>query len=54
MLVDLRAFVGTAPEPRCTVQRLIDEFRLMASWLGLPSLVVAPAAVIDPLLASIE
>jgi uncharacterized protein len=40
-----------AHAPSDTVQRLIEELRLMASWLGLSDLVVAPAAEIDPLLA---
>jgi uncharacterized protein len=40
--------------PRCAVQQLIEELRLMASWLGLSSLVVAPAAAIDPLLAALQ
>ncbi len=37
--------------PHSTVERLIDELRLLASWLGLSSLAVTPAAIIDPLLA---
>jgi uncharacterized protein len=32
--------------PRCTVERLMEELRLMASWLGLSSLTIAPAATI--------
>ncbi|MEN3208886.1 crosslink repair DNA glycosylase YcaQ family protein [Methylorubrum populi] len=39
--------------PRYTVERLIEELRFMASWLGLPDLVAAPAAVTDPLLATL-
>lgn len=37
--------------PHCAAQRLIDELRLMASWLGLTRLVIAPAAVIGPVFA---
>ena len=37
--------------PRHTVERLIEELRLLAAWLGLDSLTVAAAAAIDPLLA---
>ena len=33
--------------PRCTVERLMEELRLMASWLGLSALAVAPAATIN-------
>lgn len=40
--------------PRHTVERLIDELRLLAAWLGLDSLVVAPVAAIDPLLAAYQ
>lgn len=40
--------------PNSTVERLIDELRLLASWLGLSSLAVAPAAAIDPLLATLR
>jgi uncharacterized protein YcaQ len=39
---------------RCTVERLIEELRLMASWLGLSSLAAAPAAAIDPLLTTLD
>ncbi|GAB1584569.1 winged helix-turn-helix domain-containing protein [Phyllobacterium phragmitis] len=39
--------------PRCATERLVEELRLMASWLGLADLCVAPAAVIDPVLAGI-
>ena len=35
--------------PRCTAEGLIEELRLMASWLGLPDLAIAPAAAIDRL-----
>jgi uncharacterized protein YcaQ len=35
--------------PQCTVERLIEELRLMASWLGLSSIAVAPAAAIQGL-----
>jgi uncharacterized protein YcaQ len=35
--------------PQCTVERLIEELRLMASWLGLSSLAIAPVAAIDRL-----
>jgi hypothetical protein len=34
--------------PRYTVERLMDELRLMASWLGLSSLTIAPVATIIP------
>ena len=40
--------------PRCTVERLIDELRLMASWLGLSSLAVAPVAGLDRLFAALR
>jgi uncharacterized protein YcaQ len=40
--------------PRYTLERLIEELRRMASWLELASLVVAPVAVIDPLLATLN
>ena len=40
--------------PRCTVQRLVEELHHMASWLGLSSIAVAPAAAIDPLLAGVH
>jgi uncharacterized protein YcaQ len=30
--------------PSCTVERLLEELRSMAAWLGLSHLVVAPAA----------
>ncbi|YBV95166.1 winged helix-turn-helix domain-containing protein (plasmid) [Phyllobacteriaceae bacterium JZ32] len=39
--------------PHCAMERLVGELRLMASWLGLADLRVAPAAVIDPVLAAI-
>jgi uncharacterized protein YcaQ len=35
--------------PQCTVERLIEELRLMASWLGLSSLAIAPVAAVDRL-----
>jgi len=38
--------------PAHTIERLIDELRLLASWLGLSSLAVAPVAAIHPLLAA--
>jgi len=34
--------------PHCTLERLIEELRLMASWLGLPILAIAPEAAIEP------
>ena len=34
--------------PRYTVERLMDELLLMASWLGLSSLTIAPVATIIP------
>jgi uncharacterized protein len=40
--------------PRHTVERLIDELRLMASWLGLSSLVAAPAAGLDRFFAALQ
>jgi uncharacterized protein YcaQ len=33
--------------PRSTVERLVKELRLMASWLGLPCLAMAPAATVN-------
>jgi uncharacterized protein YcaQ len=39
--------------PPDAVQRLVEELRLMASWLGLPNLFVAPAAAIHPVLADL-
>lgn len=39
--------------PRDTVERLIEEMRLMASWLGLSRVAVAPAGAVDPLLAAL-
>lgn len=38
--------------PAHTIERLIEELRLLASWLGLSSLAVAPVAAIHPLLAA--
>lgn len=40
--------------PSCTLERLIEELRLMAAWLGLSSLAVAPAAVTDPFHATLH
>jgi len=40
--------------PGHTTERLIEELRLMASWLGLSPLAAAPAAAIDPLLAGLR
>jgi hypothetical protein len=40
--------------PQCTVERLIDELRLMALWLGLTRLFIAPLAAIDPLFTNLE
>jgi len=40
--------------PQCTVERLIEEIRLMASWLGLSSLAIAPLAGIDRLFATLH
>ncbi|TCV96784.1 winged helix-turn-helix domain-containing protein [Biostraticola tofi] len=34
--------------PASTLDRLYEELRLMAAWLGLPNLAIAPAANIDP------
>jgi hypothetical protein len=39
---------------QCTVDRLIEERRLMASWLGLSSLASAPVAAIGRLLATLH
>jgi hypothetical protein len=39
---------------KCTVERLIEELRLMASRLGLSSLAFAPAAAIDRLFATLH
>ncbi|MDQ0474527.1 winged helix-turn-helix domain-containing protein [Labrys wisconsinensis] len=33
--------------PRCTVERLMEELRLMASWLGLSSLAIDPVAIAE-------
>ncbi|WP_207917892.1 winged helix-turn-helix domain-containing protein [Sodalis ligni] len=35
--------------PQCTVERLMGELRLMASWLGLSNLTILPAAAVHPL-----
>ena len=40
--------------PQGAVERLIEELRLMASWLGLSSLVIAPVAAIDRLVATLH
>jgi len=40
--------------PRCAAEGLIEELRLMASWLGLPDLAIAPAAAIDRLLPTLR
>jgi uncharacterized protein len=40
--------------PQCTVERLIEELRLMASWLGLAGLAIAPVAGIDRLFATLH
>ena len=39
--------------PRDTVERLTEELRLMATWLGLSNLAVAPAARVDGLFSSL-
>jgi uncharacterized protein YcaQ len=51
-LIVQRAHVETGA-PKCTAERLIDELRLMASWLGLSGLVLAPAAGLDRLFATL-
>ena len=40
--------------PQYTVERLIEELRLMASWLGLSSLALAPVAAIDRLFTTLH
>jgi uncharacterized protein YcaQ len=40
--------------PRCTLDRLVEELRQVASWLGLSSLAVAPGIATAPLLASLN
>ncbi len=40
--------------PQNTIEHLIDELRLMTSWLGLSSLAVTPAAMIHPLLTQLR
>jgi uncharacterized protein YcaQ len=40
--------------PHETVERLIGELNLMATWLGLSGLTVAPAAAIHPLLVALR
>jgi len=52
-LIVQRAHVESEAPPH-TVERLIEELRLLASWLGLSSLAVAPVAAIDPLLAALR
>ena len=39
--------------PRGAVERLIEELRLMATWLGLSNLAVAPAARVDGLFSTL-
>ncbi len=51
-LVVQRAHVESGA-PKSTAERLIDELRLMASWLGLSSLALAPAAGLDRLFATL-
>ena len=51
-LIVQRAHVEPGAPP-CTVERLIDELRLMASWLGLSRLAVAPVAGLDRLLSAL-
>jgi uncharacterized protein YcaQ len=40
--------------PRCTLERLIGELDLLASWLALSNLAFAPAAAIGPHLATLR
>jgi uncharacterized protein YcaQ len=40
--------------PQCTGERLIEELRLMASWLGLSSLVLSPVAALDRCFATLH
>jgi uncharacterized protein len=40
--------------PQCTVERQIEEIRLMASWLGLSSLAIAPVAAIERLFTTLH
>jgi len=50
-LIVQRAHVEPDAPPH-TIERLIQELRLLAAWLGLSSIAVAPVAAIDPLLAA--
>ena len=52
-LIVRRAHVEPGAPPG-TVERLIKEFQLMASWLGLSSLSIAPAAAVDPRFARLR
>jgi uncharacterized protein YcaQ len=52
-LIVQRAHVESGA-PRCTAERLIEELRLMASWLGLSSLAVAPVAGLDRLFTALH
>jgi hypothetical protein len=52
-LIVQRAHVESGA-PGCTVERLIEELRLMASWLGLSGLAVAPGAGLDRLFAALH
>lgn len=51
-LIVQRAHVEPGAPP-CTVERLIEAIRRMASWLGLSSLAMAPAAAIDRLFTTL-
>lgn len=51
-LIVQRAHVEPGAPP-CTVERLIDELRLMTSWLGLSRLAVAPIAGLGRLFAAL-
>jgi uncharacterized protein YcaQ len=53
MLIVQRAHVEPGA-PQCTVERLIQELRLMASWLGLAGLAIVPVAGIDRLFATLH
>lgn len=50
-LIVQRAHVEPDAPPHA-IERLIEELKLLAAWLGLSSLAVAPVAAIDPLLAA--
>ena len=52
-LIVLRAHIEPGA-PEDAVERLIEELRLMASWLGLSSLAIAPVAAVDPLFATLH